>query len=478
MLTTIGLEVHTQLNTRTKIFCGCAIRFGSEPNSLVCPVCLGLPGVLPVLNKEVFLLGLRAVLAFGGTPSERIKFDRKNYFYPDLPKGYQISQFDQPLGRGGSVEVAVDGRAKTVRLNRIHLEEDAGKLIHDQSKESSFVDLNRAGVPLIEIVSEPDLESPDEAYAYLANLKAVLRSIGVSECDMEKGHLRCDANVSVRRTSADPLGKKVEIKNLNSFKAVKLALQYEVKRQSEACEKGEAIVQETRLWDEPRQKTVPMRSKEEAHDYRYFPEPDLVPFFVTPAEIERERALIPELPQAKKERFMKSYQLSDYDAGLLSSEKEIAACFEQSLKYAGMNAKMIANWMTGPVFAYLSEHNTTLERTKLTPVLLAGTAGLVQEGKVSLQAAKEKILPEVIEKGSDPGKVLAEKGLAQVSDDSALEGWVLETFSANPKVVEDFLSGKDTAAMFLVGQVMKKSQGKANPGKVQELVRKKLAERR
>jgi aspartyl-tRNA(Asn)/glutamyl-tRNA(Gln) amidotransferase subunit B len=478
MLTTIGLEVHTQLNTRTKIFCGCAIRFGSEPNSLVCPVCLGLPGVLPVLNKEVFLLGLRAVLAFGGTPSGRIKFDRKNYFYPDLPKGYQISQFDQPLGRGGSVEVAVDGRAKTVRLNRIHLEEDAGKLIHDQSKESSFVDLNRAGVPLIEIVSEPDLESPDEAYAYLANLKAVLRSIGVSECDMEKGHLRCDANVSVRRAAADPLGKKVEIKNLNSFKAVKLALQHEVKRQTEALEKGEAIVQETRLWDEPRQKTVSMRSKEEAHDYRYFPEPDLVPFFVTPAEIERERAAIPELPQAKKERFAKTYQLSDYDAALLSSDQEIADFFEESLKHPGTSAKTIANWMTGSVFGYLGAQNTTLGSTRLTPALLADLAVLVQEGKVSLQAAKEKIFPEVIEKGSDPEEVLAEKGLAQVSDDSALEGWILETFNANPKVVDDFLSGKESAAMFLVGQVMRKSQGKANPGKVQELVRKKLAERR
>jgi aspartyl-tRNA(Asn)/glutamyl-tRNA(Gln) amidotransferase subunit B len=478
MLVTIGLEVHTQLNTQTKIFCGCAVRFGSEPNSLVCPVCLGLPGVLPVLNKQVFLLGLRAVLAFKGLPSQKIKFDRKNYFYPDLPKGYQISQFDRPLGQGGIVEIETDGKPKTIRLNRIHLEEDAGKLIHDQSKDSSFVDLNRAGVPLIEIVSEPDLESPDEAYAYLTNLKAVLKAIGVSECDMEKGHLRCDANVSVRKAAGDPLGKRVEIKNLNSFKAVKLSLQYEVKRQTDALEKGEQLVQETRLWDEPRQKTFTMRSKEEAHDYRYFPEPDLVPFFVTEAEIERERAAIPELPKEKKERFVKAYQLSDYDAGLLSSDKGIADFFEESLKVKGSNAKTIANWMTGSVFGYLSEHNTALDRTRLTPALLVSTAGLVQEGKVSLQAAKEKIFPDVIEKGRDPKEVMTEKGLAQVSDDSALEGWILESFQANPKVVDDFKSGKESAAMFLVGQVMKKSQGKANPGKVQELVKKKLADQR
>ncbi len=478
MLVTVGLEVHAQLNTQTKIFCGCAIRFGSEPNSLVCPVCLGLPGVLPVLNKQVFLLGLRAVLAFQGTPSQKIKFDRKNYFYPDLPKGYQISQFDRPLGQGGIVEIETGGKPKTIRLNRIHLEEDAGKLIHDQSKDSSFVDLNRAGVPLIEIVSEPDLESPDEAYVYLTNLKAVLKAIGVSECDMEKGHLRCDANVSVRKAAADPLGKRVEIKNLNSFKAVKLALQYEVKRQTEATEKGEKVVQETRLWDEPRQKTVTMRSKEEAHDYRYFPEPDLVPFFVTAAEIERERAAIPELPKEKKERFAKAYQLSDYDAGLLSSDKGIADFFEESLKLKASNAKTIANWMIGSVFGYLSEHNTTLDRTRLTPALLVSTADLVQEGKVSLQAAKEKIFPDVIEKGRDPKEVMTEKGLAQVSDDSALEGWILEAFQANPKVMDDFKSGKESAAMFFVGQVMKKSQGKANPGKVQELVKKKLADHR
>ena len=475
MLVTIGLEVHAQLNTKTKIFCGCEVRFGSTPNSLVCPVCLGLPGVLPVLNREVFLLGLRAVLALQGTPSKKIKFDRKNYFYPDLPKGYQISQFDCPLGQGGLIELELEGRAKKVRLNRVHLEEDAGKLIHDASKDSSLVDLNRAGTPLIEIVTEPDIESPEEAHEYLSNLKAILKSIGVSDCDMEKGHLRCDANVSVRKNAADPLGKKVEVKNMNSFKAVKLALQYEIKRQTEAAEKNELLFQETRLWDEARQKTFTMRSKEEAHDYRYFPEPDLVPFFVTEEEIKKERAAIPELPKEKAARYIKDLGLTPYDADLLTKDSGVSLLFEKAGSLCG-NYKGIANWITGSVFAYLGEHNTDIESTKLQPELLVALYQLVQNGTVSLQAAKEKVFPEVIEKGRQPEEVVREKGLVQVSDDSALEGWIVEAINSNPKVVEDFKSGKESAAMFLVGQVMRKSQGKANPGKVQDLMRKRLKE--
>src|SRR3989338_7874624 len=323
-LTTIGLEVHVQLNSKTKIFCGCEIKFGAPPNSQVCPACLGLPGVLPVLNHQAFRLGLRAVLALRGTPSQRIKFDRKNYYYPDLPKGYQISQYDCPLGQGGVVEIESSEGVKKIRLNRIHLEEDAGKLVHDQSPETSFVDLNRAGTPLIEIVSEPDLENTEDTSEYLNTLKAVLKSIGVSECDMEKGHLRCDANVSVRKVKNDPLGKKVEVKNMNSFKAVRAALQYEIQRQTEALEKSEPLFQETRLWDDAKEKTFTMRSKEEAHDYRYFPEPDLVPFFVTPEEIEKEKAALPELPKQKKGRFIRDYGLSAYDARLLSEDKAIA----------------------------------------------------------------------------------------------------------------------------------------------------------
>jgi aspartyl-tRNA(Asn)/glutamyl-tRNA(Gln) amidotransferase subunit B len=476
MITTIGLEVHAQLNTQTKIFCGCAVRFGSEPNSLVCPVCLGLPGVLPVLNRRVFSLGLRAVLAFGGTPSQKIKFDRKNYFYPDLPKGYQISQYDCPLGQGGFVELETQGKIKKVRLNRIHLEEDAGKLIHDAAAGSSQVDLNRAGTPLIEIVSEPDLETPEESYEFLTVLKSVLKTIAVSECDMEKGHLRCDANVSVRKNATDPLGKKVEIKNLNSFKAVRAALSYEIIRQTERVEKNEPVAQETRLWDDSRQKTFSMRSKEEAHDYRYFPEPDLVPFFVTEDEVTRERDALPELPRQKRERFMRQYQLSEYDAGLLASQKDISDFYENALKVSGAAPKVVTNWIIGPIFGYLADQGIALEETKLSADLFAGLLRLVEQGKVSFQAAKDKIFPEVIGKGRDAAEIMKEMGLEQVSDESALEKWIIEAVRANPGVVEDFKSGKETAAMFFVGQVMKKSQGKANPGRVQELVRKKLKE--
>ncbi|MBI4432661.1 MAG: Asp-tRNA(Asn)/Glu-tRNA(Gln) amidotransferase subunit GatB [Candidatus Omnitrophica bacterium] len=473
MIPTIGLEVHAQFNTRTKIFCSCALRFASPPNTLVCPVCLGLPGVLPVLNREVFRLGLRAVLALGGTPSKTIRFDRKNYYYPDLPKGYQISQFADPLGHGGFVEIAVGGKTKKVKLNRLHLEEDAGKLIHDQVPDKSLVDLNRAGTPLAEIVSEPDLDSAEEAYAYLVSLKAILKAIGVSDCDMEKGHLRCDANVSVRKNASDPLGKKVEVKNLNSFKAVKQAVQYEIQRQTEALEKGEKLFQETRLWDDARGRTHLMRSKEEAHDYRYFPEPDLVPFSVSQEDVERERAALPELPAAKKARFMKDYALSEYDAGLLTEEPKIAAFFEEAVR-ATTDAKTTANWFIGSIFAYLGAHNLNIDQTRLTAPLLADLLRLVKEGKVSLQAAKEKIFPEVAEKGTSPESVMKEKGLLQVSDDKALEGWIAQALDENPKVVADFKSGKETAAMFLVGRVMRKSQGKANPGKVQDMVRKAL----
>lgn len=474
MITTIGLEVHVQLKTKTKIFCGCEVKFGAPANANVCPVCLGLPGALPVFNREAFREGLKAVLALGGAVSDRVQFDRKNYFYPDLPKGYQISQYDHPLGKGGLIEIQTKNGLKKIRLNRLHLEEDAGKLLHDQSPDSSFVDLNRAGTALAEIVSEPDLTSSEEAYAYLTNLKAILKSIGVSDCDMEKGQLRCDANVSVRRKETDPYGKRVEIKNLNSFKGVQAAIDYEVARQSAAVEKGETVVQETRLWDTVRERTQPMRSKEEAHDYRYFPEPDLVPFSVSKEELAAARAGLPELPKAKQERFAREFALSEYDAALLTADVEVSAFFESSVKITG-DAKTTANWMTGSVFAYLSEKNLSLSETKLTPALLAGTAGLVKKGVVSLQAAKEKIFPDVIEHGADPEKLVEQKGLKQVSDDGALAGWADEAIAANPAVVAEFKGGKDGAVMFLVGQVMKKSQGKANPGKVQEILRKKLA---
>ncbi len=472
-LVTIGLETHVQLNTKTKIFCSCALEFGAEPNSRVCPVCLGLPGVLPVLNHEVFLLGLRAVIAFGGTPSKRIKFDRKNYFYPDLPKGYQISQFDAPLGVGGFVEVELEEQIKKIRLNRIHMEEDAGKLIHDRSDEYSHVDLNRAGTPLIEMVTEPDLETPEEAYQYLTNLKAILKTIGVSECDMEKGHLRCDANVSIRKSEKDPYGKRVEIKNLNSFKAVKSALIYEIERQAEAVKNGETIAQETRLWDDAKQKTFTMRSKEEAHDYRYFPEPDLVPFFVTERELEEQKKLIPELPKDKCDRFMKQYQLSVYDARLVTQDIAIARFFEQCAKsFSGY--KTISNWIIGPVLTYLNQSGKEFDAISLEPGRLLELAKLVEDGKVSFQAAKDKVFPALVEKGGSPAKIVEALGLIQVSDDSQIEEWVQMAITDNPKVVTDFKSGKESSAMFLVGQVMRQSGGKANPNKVQEILKKKL----
>ena len=473
-LTTIGLEVHVQLATRSKIFCGCAVEFGSAPNKNVCPVCLGLPGALPVLNREVFRLGLRGVLGLGGTPSTLVKFDRKNYFYPDLPKGYQISQYDHPLGKGGFIEILADGQPKKIRINRLHLEEDAGKLLHDQVPDSSVVDLNRAGTPLAEIVSEPDLSSAEEAYEYLTALKAILKSVGVSECDMEKGQLRCDANVSVRKNASDPLGKRVEIKNLNSFKAVKAAILHEASRQSEAVTKGETIAQETRLWDDNRQKTIPMRSKEEAHDYRYFPEPDLVPFFVKKEEVDEARASLPELPKAKTERFMKQYGLTVYDAGLLTLEKEGADFFEVCVKQYPQ-AKVIANWMTGPVAAVLNAKSVGFSQLGLKEEWLIEMARLVDSGAISFQAAKDKLLPAVIENKKEPKVIMKEQGLEQVSDDKQLESWIAECIQSNPKVVQDFKSGKEASAMFLVGQVMKKSQGKANPMKVKELMVQTLA---
>ena len=475
----IGLEVHAQLATQTKIFCGCPTSFGAAPNTQICPVCCGFPGTLPVLNRKAFELGLRAVVALDGKINKRVKFDRKNYFYPDLPKGYQISQYDQPIGIGGSVEIAMpeiagSGGTRRINLIRLHLEEDAGKLIHDAEKGSSHVDLNRAGTPLAEIVSEPELKSPEEAHAYLVNLKAILKAIGVSEANMEKGHLRCDANVSVRKSPKDPLGTRVEIKNLNSFKYVRSALRYEIQRQAGLVLKGESVTQETRLWDDAAGRTVLMRSKEQAHDYRYFPDPDLVPFEVDPAEVEKIRAALPELPKQKKIRFKEKYKLGDYDTDLILQDEEYTALFE-GLAKEYPNYKNLANWLTGPLFGHLNETSGGLGAARFDRAGFLELMKAVDDGTVSLKAAREVVFPEWLASQKSPRAIVAEKGLGQISDRAALDAGVEEAIRANEKSVNDYLAGKENALMFLVGQVMRASKGKANPNLVNEMVREKLA---
>ena len=469
----IGLEVHVQLGSQSKIFCGCPTAFGAAPNTQICPVCCGNPGTLPVLNRRVFDLALRAVVALGGEVSRRVKFDRKNYFYPDLPKNYQISQYDMPVGKAGGVEIELAEGKKFINLTRLHLEEDAGKLIHDDDRGASFVDFNRAGVPLAEIVSEPEIKSPDEAYAYLTNLKAILKSIGVSEVSMEKGHLRCDANVSVRKSPSDPFGTKVEIKNLNSFKYVRSALHHEIKRQTEAVAAGETIVQETRLWDDAHQRTIPMRSKEQAHDYRYFPDPDLVPFEVDDAWLVKIRAEMPELPKAQKARFKEAYGLSDYDTALILEDDGLRELFVD-LAGSYKNFKNLANWILGPLAAHLNEARLDAADLKFDRKLFLEMITIVDEGAVSLKACRELVFPEFIKTGASPRKIVADKGLGQISDTGALDKAIEEVLKANEKVVGDFMSGKENALMFLVGQVMRQSKGKANPNMVNDMIRKKL----
>jgi aspartyl-tRNA(Asn)/glutamyl-tRNA(Gln) amidotransferase subunit B len=469
----IGLEVHVQLATNSKIFCSCATKFGASPNSQVCPVCAGLPGVLPVLNRQVFELGLRAVLALNGNVTKNIKFDRKNYFYPDLPKNYQISQFDLPVGRGGHVEISTPSGPKKIQLTRVHLEEDAGKLIHDDSRGLSFVDFNRAGTPLIEIVSEPELKSPDEAYAYLVNLKAIMKAIGVSEVNMEMGHLRCDANISLRRKATDPLGVKVELKNLNSFKFVKAALHYEISRQAETLDEGQTLAQETRLWDDRKGKSFTMRSKEEAHDYRFFPEPDLVPFEVDQATLQRIQKEMPELPDVKKKRFMNKYNLSDYDTDLILHDDVFTATFED-LAVDYQNYKNLVNWMTGPIAAFMNENRFSTGDLQLPKKSFLELLQMVDKGEVSLKVSREIIFPELMKSKDSPRKIAEAKKLSQISDKGSLETVVLSVLDKHKKSVEDYKAGKVQALSFLMGQVMRETKGKANPNLVNQLMKEKL----
>lgn len=471
----IGLEVHVELKTNTKIFCQCPTAFGGDPNAHVCPVCLGLPGVLPVLNKKVLEYAIRAALALNCEIAPYSKFDRKNYYYPDLPKNYQISQYDLPLARNGHLDIEVDGEVKRVGIIRIHMEEDAGKLLHQGTIDTtpySLVDYNRTGVPLIEIVSAPDLRTPEEAKAYLEKLKAIIQYTGVSDCKMEEGSLRCDANVSVRKKGSREFGTKTEIKNLNSFKAVQRALAYEIRRQVAVLEEGGRIVQETRMWDEAEGVTRSMRSKEEAHDYRYFPEPDLVPLVIDRQWVEEIRASLPELPDQRRQRYIKQYGLPPYDAAVLTATKEMADYFEECVALYP-NAKAVSNWVMGDLSRLLNAHNMEITQCRVKPPQLVVLLRLMDKGTISGKIAKT-VFEEMFATGKDAEEIVREKGLVQITDEGAIAAVVEEVLAANPKVVADYLGGKEKVFAFLVGQVMKATRGKANPELANRLLREKL----
>ena len=474
----IGLEVHVQLKTESKIFCSCPTQFGAEPNQNTCPVCLGLPGSLPVLNERVLELGIKVGLALGCQISSKIKFDRKNYFYPDLPKAYQISQYDMPVASKGSlaVEVKQDNNEfiqKKIGITRAHLEEDAGKLLHEGVRDGSWVDYNRAGVPLLEIVSEPDLRSPEEAFQYLVSLKAILQYLDVSDCNMEEGSLRCDANVSIRKKGETKFGTKVEIKNMNSFRAVQKALAYEIKRQTEAVENGEKISQETRLWNESKGQTFSMRSKEYAHDSRYFPEPDLVPFTVSTARIEELRKSLPELPKARIERFHKEYGLSEYDAYVLVSDKELGDYFESTV-CEKVSPKLASNWIQSEFLALVNKDGIEIKEAPIKPKAFAGLLKLIEDNTVSGKIAKD-IFPQMWATGASAESIVKEQGLVQVTDTKLLEEIADRVIKSNQKTVDEIRSGKPQAIGFLVGQVMKETKGKANPKLINEILERKLA---
>ncbi len=471
----IGLEVHVELKTRSKIFCSSTTEFGGEPNTHVCPVCLGLPGVLPVVNREVVDYAIRVALALNCQIARFCKFDRKNYYYPDLPKNYQISQYDLPLAQNGYLEIETENGPKRVGITRIHMEEDAGKLVHQGNIATtpySLVDYNRTGVPLLEIVSEPDLRSPEEARAYLEKLRTIIQYTGVSDCKMEEGSLRCDANVSVRPAGGDALGTKTEIKNMNSFRALHRALAYEIERQIAVLTEGGRVVQETRAWDEDRGVTVSMRSKEEAHDYRYFPDPDLVPLVIDEAWIEKVRTTLPELPDARRKRYMEDFGLSRYDATVLTSSKELGDYFEACVA-AYPHPKTVANWVMGELARLLNAHNMDIIASPVAPAQLAALLRLIDDGTISGKIAKT-VFEDMFTTRKDPATIVREKGLVQITDVDAIAAVVDEVINANPKSVQDYKAGKEKALGFLVGQVMKATRGKANPALVNKLLKEKL----
>ena len=473
--TVIGLEVHAQLRTESKIFCGCSTRFGASPNQNTCPVCLGMPGQLPVLNEKVVEYAIRAALATGCSIAPVSVWARKNYFYPDLPKGYQISQYELPIAEHGSLNVEVDGKTSTIGITRIHMEEDAGKLVHDASLPVSYVDLNRAGVPLVEIVSEPDIRSPEEAAAYMKALRDILVYLEVCDGNLEEGSLRCDANVSLRPVGQEEFGTRTEVKNLNSFRNVARALEYEIRRQRAVLDEGGKVVQETRLWDAGSGKTSSMRGKEEAHDYRYFPDPDLLPLKVDSAWIERVKSGLPELPEAKRSRFVEQYGLPAYDAGVLCAEKAVAQFFEDAVE-AGAPAKAASNLIMTDLPNALRGINKDLKdigHGQITPEQLAEILKMAEAGTLSSKMVKE-VLYETVISNKAPSQIVAERGLKQVSDTAELESILAAVFESSPKEVEQFKAGKQKLMGFFVGQVMKRTKGQANPKLVNELIRKML----
>ena len=470
----IGLEVHAQMLTDSKIFCGCSTKLGSEPNTQTCPVCIGMPGVLPVLNKKAIEFATKTGLATNCKISSYSRFARKNYFYPDLPKGYQISQYELPICEHGYVEIVVDAEIRRIGITRIHMEEDAGKNIHEGAGNYSFVDLNRAGVPLMEIVSEPDIRTPKEATEYMKKLRAIMRCLGVCDGNMEQGSLRCDANISIRPVGQKEYGTRAEVKNINSFKFVEKALEYEIKRQIKVIEEGGKVIQETRLWDSDKGITESMRGKEEAHDYHYFPEPDLVPITIEQKWIDEIKASLPELPDAKRKRFVSEYGLPEYDADLLTEEKSTAEYFEEAVKLGG-NPKIVANWIITNIFKHLKEEDKEITEILFTPKHLVNVLSLVLAGSTSTTMAKTTILDEVLKSGKMPEVIVKEKGLVQISDSSEIEKAVDEVIAKNPKEVERFKAGDEKLLGFFVGQIMKLTKGKANPQIVNEIVKKKLS---
>lgn len=470
----IGLETHAELATVTKLFCGCSTRFGSEPNTQACPVCLGMPGVLPVMNKKAFEYALKSAIALNCKIGEFTNFDRKSYYYPDLPKNYQISQNYHNLGIDGYMDISVQGRVSRIRIHNVHLEEEAGKLIHPEEAgaDYSLVDFNRAGIPLLEIVSYPDMRNMAEVESYMQTLRKILLYTDVSDCKMQEGSLRFEASISLRKKGADTLGNRVEIKNLNSMKSVLKAIDYEAKRQANSLDRGETIDRETRLWDEVNEKSARMRSKEEAQDYRYFPEPDLLPVVIDGKWIDEVKMTMPELPLARKQRFMEVFKLSDYDTGQLVEEKILADFFEDCIKIVD-RPKAFCNWITNDLLREVNERKLDIHHLPVRPKQMAALVEIIEKGTISSTIAKE-VFSEMIQTGNDPQAIIEEKKLAQISDEGLIEAVIVKVISGNPAVIEDYKKGKKNALTFLVGLVMKETKGKANPKMVNELLQKKI----